>query len=182
MMPPSALQRARRSCRRPGLHRTRAGRCAAMACSESREIALHQRVARASAACPSALRKIFVDDGQRAIRAADARAASRQYRPRPGSRRARARSPARSAARSVKLPEPYLRMRERESRDRARHADAERASRAICADRLRRCRRGTCRASSRRARSRDSRWRSVSLRPARWITMKPPPPILPARG
>ena len=74
-------------------------------------------------------------------------------------------------------------MRQRKSRDRAGHADGERRSRAISAGRLRPSRRGTCRAVvAAGARLAIVDRDSCPSRAPRWTTMKPPPPILPARG
>ena len=73
-------------------------------------------------------------------------------------------------------------VRQREAGDGARHADGERRVRAISADRRCLRRRGTTWRWSRCGRGLAIVDRRVARRSARWITMKPPPPILPARG
>ena len=171
----------RKSCRRPALRRTRAGRV-----WRSPQACRRDRTEPAACRARSASRRASGTVSRSTASAPSARSTSGRCprtRRRPCSRCAPARSPARSVATSLNLPEPYFCSAMRQPGDGARHADGEARGRATSPDRPRPARRGRCPSWSRPARSRGSRWRCPALAAcARWISMKPPPPMLPARG
>ena len=111
-----------------------------------------------ASALPSGLRKILAEDGQRASR-------ERTLWQRVGhvvrDRQAFAREldRGRQQLREAEPAGAVARMREREPRDRAGHADAERGIAGLARVGVRRSRQGKCRAWSPPARSRDSRSR-----------------------
>ena len=174
----------RRSSRRPGLRRTRAVRCARWPRSVSARSACTSRSPRSSSV-PSRLRKIFAVAGQRAniaLRSYGQRC--RRYRRSTGMpSRASTIAGAISCA-SVNLPGAvFLRAPAPGPRPcRARRSPRPRSRDFFGSGSPLRVEKHVA-AWSPPARSRDSRWRCCSVcASARWITMKPPPPILPARG